>query len=163
MHSAKSFGSIFSYTRWAAPFGGNGVYVKCYLELVVDRNQRVIYKHKDQFVQIANADCGEAARGHASQQTSEGKNPGGPSIWYKSLHVELCGYQDLPVGEEFAMVWNPALEARPNFINELHGPNNSEQILVIAFPESVPLPLLRRLQDRKVDAGRRLALSLIHI
>ena len=45
------------------------------------------------------------------------------------------------------MVWNPAFEARPNFIIERHGPNNSEEILVIAFPESVPrLPLFRRLQ-----------------
>ena len=43
MHDRRSFDSIYSYTRWGVPFGPDGVYVKCYLELEVDRNLRVPY------------------------------------------------------------------------------------------------------------------------
>jgi hypothetical protein len=63
---------------------------------------------------------------------------GGPSIYYKGLHVEIVPYNKLPLGAVFNLVWNPALEARPRHINERFGDNMAMQTVVVEYPKGLP-------------------------
>jgi hypothetical protein len=63
---------------------------------------------------------------------------GGPSIYYIGLHVEIVPYNKLPIGETFNLVWNPALEARPEHINERFGDNMAVQTIVVEYPRGLP-------------------------
>ena len=56
------------------------------------------------------------------------------SIYYKSLWLHHVGYQNLKKDDVFTLVWNPALEARPQHIIERHGDNRQETVSMVEFP-----------------------------
>jgi hypothetical protein len=115
-HTEKDKGKALSYAHWVPLFGGNGCYVQVSLECVVDRNYRIPYTHPNQKLQMPNCD----SEIHGSDYI------GGPSIYYKYMHVRILGYQDLPHESTYSMIWNPGMEARSDHINRLHGTNQDE-------------------------------------
>eukprot|EP00973_Karenia_brevis_P066144 9194456-Karenia_brevis.AAC.1 len=52
----------------------------------------------------------------------------GPSIYYESVYFQVISYADLPNGYSFGMIWNPALEARPDHICRLYGDNQGSEV-----------------------------------
>jgi hypothetical protein len=66
-----------------------------------------VYDHKNQKLQKPNIDCELAG--------SDGTKPytGGPSIFLARLHVRIVGFQDIPEGDMYGMIWNPESEAWP--------------------------------------------------
>ena len=130
-HERKHLDSCFSYARWS-PLLGDGTYVRMYVQVKVDRNYRVSYKHPNQKVQIANCDC-------TPEQISSDldESMGGPSIFPQALWIQHVGYQNIKAQEPFSYVWNPAFEARPWHIKEKYGDNQDELVSVIVMPPSV--------------------------
>ena len=111
---------------------GDGTYVRMYFEVEVDRNYRVKVKHFDQKVQMSNAD----ALLHHVTPGSIPEGMLGPSIFYKSVHFQHIGYQDMNKGDEYNMAWNDSLEARPDHVVRLMGANRDEKICVVQFPSA---------------------------
>ena len=112
MHADKDKEKIFNYTR-PAPLIGDGTYVSVAVEMLVDVTHRIPNGHKDQKTQKVNAQC---------QSTGElGVCPGGPSVYVVAIWMKHVGYQDLNLGDEISLVWNPALEAMPRWMQERRG------------------------------------------
>ena len=54
------------------------------------------------------------------------------------MFIRIRGYQDVPRGHWLNMIWNPALEMRPEHINRKYGTNKSERVcLVVADAETL--------------------------
>ena len=119
------------YTRWV-PLFGDGTYVRMIIEVEVDRNYRVRYNHHDQKVQMSNAD----ALLHHLTPGSIHEGMLGPSIFYRSVHIQHIGYQDMMKGDEYNMAWNDSLEARPDHVVRQLGANRDEKICVVQFPSA---------------------------
>ena len=98
--------------------------MRFYLEAYVDRSYRVTYQHKSQKVHEPN----HFLEDHPGTNRAAGKDQasnlhGGPSIYYAALWLDFKGYQHMDPGDQFNMVWNPALEARSRHIVERYGDN----------------------------------------
>eukprot|EP00973_Karenia_brevis_P074493 10351782-Karenia_brevis.AAC.1 len=52
----------------------------------------------------------------------------GPSIFYESVWFQWVKYKDIPHGYSFNMIWNPALEARPDHICHFYGDTRGMEV-----------------------------------
>ena len=155
-----------------APVFWNGTYVRVVFEVMGDRHYRVTYKHDDQKIQMPNSDplCKEGlerARKAAEEAGGKALIPGGPSIYYKSMWIQIKGYQDIEDLEEFNYVWNTLLEARPKHLEEeLREDGKQEDICVVGMPHEgaiyEKIQQIRKKAD-ECEAKRKRRLSLIHI
>lgn len=121
---------IRDYACWC-PLFCDGTYVRCWIEMYVDRTWSVPYKHHDQKVQMSNHKCKKPS-GEPVFDTED--YVGGPSIWYKAVHFEHLGYQHLPHEAEVSLVWNPSLEMRPDWVNKAYG-ENRERMCIVQYPK----------------------------
>eukprot|EP00973_Karenia_brevis_P049229 6828172-Karenia_brevis.AAC.1 len=97
----------------------------------VDRTHKVKYGHRTQLVQTANTEAQlltpeEAARIGWNPECA-GTATTGPSIYYESVWFQVIKYDQIPNGSTFNMIWNPALEARPDHICRLYGDNRGTE------------------------------------
>ena len=123
----------------------DGTYISGHLECLCDSNHRTAYKHANQKIQRANSDCSPPPPPGGAYKFGESdtwlRTPsdlteyrGGPSIFYKSMWIRHLGYEHLERDSCYNLVWNPALEARPTYINEKYGTNQGERVCMVEFP-----------------------------
>jgi hypothetical protein len=134
-HAESDFTSALTYAHWV-PLFSDGCYVRIVFECTVDRSHRVPYKHFNQKVQQPNSLCSRPG-------TDTDPYTGGPSIFLARMHVQILGFQDLPKGDMYSMIWNERAEARPEFINRLYGTNQDESICLVVFPPEIETELER--------------------
>jgi hypothetical protein len=128
-HDKKDMKSALTYAHWT-PLFADGCYVRVVFECKVDRSHRVVYKHPNQKVQKPNCDCIRA-------EPEEDPYKGGPSIFFKRMHVQIVGFQDIPKDDMYGMIWNEHAEARPEYIDRLYGTNQDESICLVVFPPEI--------------------------
>jgi len=124
-HRPAQMEKAFNYGRWV-PLFSDGTYVRVALQLVVDRAHRIVHKHHDQKMQHPNSKC---------QSSDEEGTCRGPSVFIKSVWVQHRGYNKLALGEEIAVVWNPALEARPPWMQDQSGAPRERLRKVVWCPD----------------------------
>ena len=132
VHMEKHRHLVLRYARFVPSFGAVDIYVRVYLELVCDNAWRVPYGHKNQRVQMSNKDALTKCLRTGSPINL------GPSVYYKSVWVQIVHYRDLRKGDEFSMIWNPSYEGRPGHINRRLGRNRGERVGPVADATAPP-------------------------
>ena len=118
-HKMEDLHSALSHARRASLFG-EGTHTRMYVEAECDRTYRMVYKHRNHKAQLPNDRC-------AAQRHQRIMN-GGPSIFYKGLHVQCKSHDELRRGSELSSVWTKQSEARPRHMIEEIGDNQDDAV-----------------------------------